>query len=235
MNGSIHYYILLLSENSGRLFEGFRDMLIEIVDGDFPVMGTMYQSYPNESLPTEAQLKLFYKKIECSYNKFWVQDPLKLVLIGKKRNRNIFKSVSTYTNDLIGTMEGDYADTSLHDLGQIVWPVVREVLSGNREKALRELNEAITTQKVASGLDEVWRSANSGMGSILLVEDDYHIKGSLLKTNSSLIMFKDIDIMEVFDDVIDTIIEKVLEMGGTVVFLDTGSLAEHQRIALIRG
>jgi hypothetical protein len=233
MKVSIHYYILLLGENTGRLFEGFRDMLIEIVDGNFPVNGKMYQSYPEESLPTEAHLKLLYKKIETSYSKFWLQDPLKLVLIGEKRNRTIFKSVSTHTKDIIGAVEGDYSNTSKHDLGQIVWPVVREVLSGNREKALQELKEASTVQKVASGIDEVWRSANSEMASALLVEDDYRVKGNILKTNGAHIIYENADIMEVFDDVIDSTIEKVLAMDGTVVFLDNGSLTEHQRIALI--
>ena len=233
MKVSIHYYILLLSENTGRLFEGFRDMLIEIVDGDFPVNGKMYQSYPEESLPTEAHLKLLYKKIESSYSKFWVQDPLKLVLIGKERNRTIFQSVSTHTKDIIGVVEGDYTNTSRHDLGQIVWPGVREVLSGNREKALLELKEATAAQKVVSGIDEVWRSANSVMASALFVEDDYQVKGNILKTNGAYIINENVDIMEVFDDVIDSTIEKVLEMGGTVIFLDNGSLTEHQRIALI--
>jgi len=37
----------------------------------------------------------------------------------------------------------------------------------------------------------------------------------------------------VIDDAVDAIIEKVLETGGRVVFLEGGSLAKLQRIALI--
>jgi len=42
-----------------------------------------------------------------------------------------------------------------------------------------------------------------------------------------------LDIQEVIDDAVDAIIEKVLEKGGNVVFLESGSLTEFHRIALI--
>jgi hypothetical protein len=35
------------------------------------------------------------------------------------------------------------------------------------------------------------------------------------------------------DDAVDEVIVKVLELGGRVVFVDDGSLAQHSRIALI--
>ena len=90
--------------------------------------------------------------------------------------------------------------TSVRDLGKIVWSLVRDVLSGNHERVLLELNEAAKKQKVAFGLNDVCRMINSGRGTTLLVEEDYHVKGSIMKTDNSLIIFKNVDIMEVFDD-----------------------------------
>ncbi len=37
---------------------------------------------------------------------------------------------------------------------------------------------------------------------------------------------------QVLDDVVDVSIEKVLKLGGNVIFLDSGSLAVHQKISL---
>jgi len=233
MHPSIHYYVLSLGAKSNKLFEGFRDTLIEIENGGSPLDPTANPSYPAE--PTERQklLREFYKKVDQFFAIFYNQDPLGLVLVGKKMNQSIFRSVSAHDKDIFGGLEGNYEATSTHDLGQIVWPIVREALSGNRERALRELDEAVCAQKVVSGLDQVWRMANSVKGSTLLVEEDFHKKGTIVKTDQSWMILEQVDIREVFDDVVDCVIEKVLETGGTVIFLDSGSLAAHQRIALI--
>ena len=88
----------------------------------------------------------------------------------------------------------------------------------------------ISTVKAGPGQ---WRMSNSAMGSTLLVEEEYRMKGSIVKTDKSWMILEQVDIREVFDDVVDRIIEKVLETGGTVIFLKCGTLAAHQRIALI--
>ena len=67
----------------------------------------------------------------------------------------------------------------------------------------------------------------------MYVEEDYHVKGSIRKTDHSLIISKHVNLLEVIDDVVDVIIEKVLKMGGTVIFLNSGSLIKFERIALI--
>jgi hypothetical protein len=227
---SIHYYVLLLGKTSNKLFEGFRDTLIEIKSDCFPVDTPTITAKPKQQ---EKLLKEFYRDVDQFFAAFYNQDPLCLVLVGETMNRSIFRSVSVHNKDIIGGLEGNYEATSVHDLGQIVWPIVREALSGNRERALRELDEAVKTQKVVSGLDQVWRLANSETGSALLVEEDYHKKGSIVKTAQSWTIVEQVDIREVLDDVVDKVIEKVLKMGGTVVFLENGSLAANNRIALI--
>jgi hypothetical protein len=233
MHPSIHYYVISLGGKSNKLFEGFRDTLIEIENGGFPLDPTTNLSYPAEQSQREKLLRKFYKRVDQFFAIFYNQDPLGLVLAGERMNQSIFRSVSAHNKDIFGGLEGNYEATSAHDLGQIVWPIVREALSGNRERALRELDEAVSAQKVASGLDQVWRLANSVKGSTLLVEQNYRLKGSIVKTDQSWMILEQVDIREVLDDVVDRVIEKVLETGGIVIFLDSGSLAAHQRIALI--
>ncbi|UCE04644.1 MAG: hypothetical protein JSW07_13580 [bacterium] len=234
MHFSVHYYVLLLSEKSNKLFEGFRDTLIEIANGGFPSESLVYPPTPVEPTQIEIHLKELYKEVNQLFVKFYNQDPLGLVLVGEKKNQSIFKSISASEKEIIGEVEGNYDTTSLFDLGQIVWHVVKESLAGTRVDALQELDAAVRIKKVASGLEEVWQMANSGRGIILLVEEDYHVKGSIVKTDHSWIISEQVDIREVFDDVVDRVIEKVLEMDGTVIFLDSGLLAEHHQIALIR-
>ena len=233
MQPSIHYYVLSLGEKSNKLFEGFRDTLIEIENGGFPLVMSTNLSYPVKSEQREKLWRDFYKRLDQFFAIFYEQDPLGLVLVAEKMNQTIFGSVSAHNKEIFGELEGNYDATSAHDLGKIVWPIVREALSGNRERALSELDEAIRAQNVASGLDQVWHMANSAKGSTLLVEEDFRMKGSIVKTDQSWIISDQVDIRELFDDVVDRVIEKVLETGGVVIFMDSGSLSAHQKIALI--
>lgn len=234
MHHSIHYYVLALGRTTVKLYEGFRDMLIEIESGGFPLDFSPPLPYSAKATHEEKRLQVFYERVDQFFTLFYDQDPLGLILVGEHINQAIFRSMSVYAKDIFGELEGHYEATSTHDLGQIVWPIVREVLSGHRERTLRELDKAVNAQNIVSGLDAVWRLANSVMGADLLVEEDYHVKGSIVQTDHSWIILPQVDLREVFDDVVDSIIEKVLETNGNVIFLDRGSLAAYQRIALIQ-
>ena len=98
---------------------------------------------------------------------------------------------------------------------------------------MSDLAKAAKAKKMVSGISAVGQYAETEIGSTLYVEENYHVKGSIRKTDHSLILSKHVDIWEVIDDVVDLIIEKVLKMGGTVIFLNGGALMKLERIALI--
>jgi hypothetical protein len=82
---------------------------------------------------------------------------------------------------IIGKVEGICASTSPHDLGKIVWPIVKEVMAGASEKAMRDLETAAEVRKVFSGMDAVGQLADFGARAVLFVEEDYHVKGGIDK------------------------------------------------------
>jgi hypothetical protein len=230
MQLSIHYYVLSISEQKSRLYEGFRDKLIDIQDTNFP-----FENATNDerSVSKDAQERDFFRRTDERFAHYYKQDPLRWVVVGEKRNLNIYKDVTTHQDVLIGMVEGDYTATSPHDLGMIVWPLVKETIAGTNDNAMRDLAKAAKVKRVVSGIKSVGLSLNRESGATLYVEEDYHVKGSIQKTDHSLIFSKHVDLLEVIDDVVDVIIEKVLKMGGTVVFLNSGSLTKHERIALV--
>ena len=235
MQLSIHFYVLSLSERTSRLYEGFRDTLIDIQDTDLPFEAS---SSGGELLkqPSKADmLREFLCKTDRHFAHYFAQDPLRLVVIGERECLSIFESVTIHREALIGEVEGDYSGTSSRDLGRIVWPVVKQALAGANDHAIHELEEAADAKKIIMGFDAVGRSVESDAVSSLFVEEDYHVKGSIRKTEDALVLSPEVDVMEVIDDAVDVIIERVLEKGGDVVFLDSGSMIKFQRIALMRG
>jgi hypothetical protein len=230
-----HYYVLSLSEQTSRLYEAFRDTLIDIQNKGFPIESSAGMGDTVEPGLRNSQLREFIRTADQHFDHYFRQDPLRLVVVGERKSLSIFESVTSHQDVLIGRVEGDYAATSPHDLGKIVWPIVKEAMAGTSEKAMHDLETAASSQNVASGIDAVGHLAGSGVGGTLFVEEDYHMKGGIRETDHSLIMSQDLDIREVIDDAVDAIIEKVLEKGGNVVFLERGSLTKLQRIALIIG
>jgi len=230
-----HYYVLFLSEHTSRLYEAFRDTLIDIQNKAFPIESSAGMSGTVEPALRDSQLRKFIRTADQHFDHYFRQDPLRLVVVGEKKNLSIFGSVTSHQDVLIGSVEGDYAATSPHDLGKIVWPIVKEVMAGTSKKAVHDLETAENSQNVASGIDAVGHLAGSGVGDTLFVEEDFHMKGGIRKTDHSLIKAEELDIREVIDDAVDAIIEKVLEKGGNVIFLESGSLAKLQRIALVTG
>ena len=233
MQLSIHYYVLSLTEQQSRLYEGFRDQLIDIQDTNFPYTFSIDAGTPLESDSRDTQLREFFHQTDQRFTSYYDQDPLRLVVVGEKRNLAISSSMETCQDVLIGTIEGNYSMTSPHDLGKIVWPVVKEAIAGVNENAMRDLETAAGLNKIVSGINAVGKFVETEKAHTLYVEEDYRVRGSICKTDHSLIISKHVDLREVIDDVVDVIIEKVLKIGGTVIFVKSGSLMQHERIALI--
>ncbi|MFQ3663252.1 MAG: hypothetical protein SNJ69_12750, partial [Chloroflexaceae bacterium] len=190
----------------------------------------------NYSLLRDEYSRAFFRDVDKALGPFMTADPLPLALAGVDRNIAFFREVTSYPNQIIATLTGNYDATSGHDLGKLVWPLVRESLDARRMAIFSELNAAVGAQRSASTIGEVWRFAHEGRGATLVVEESYHepalidpsdITGSIQLNPGELVG------PEALDDAVDAVIVKVLEKGGRVVFVDDGTLPQHGRIALI--
>ncbi|MGA7304750.1 MAG: hypothetical protein WBW88_07735, partial [Rhodothermales bacterium] len=142
-------------------------------------------------------------------------------------------STTVHHHALMAEMEGDYAAVSSSDLGKIVWSVVKQVLAGENDRALDELQAAAESKTIVIGFDAVGRAVQSVGASTLFVEDDYHVRGSVRETDGALVLSPHVDVSDVIDDAVDHIVEKVLAKGGNVVFLESNTMTKFQKIALI--
>jgi hypothetical protein len=223
---STHYYVLSLTAGTSLLFEAFRDFLIELENRGFPVAGPREGARPR----SDGELRKLTRTVDSCFGRHYAVDPLKVVVVGEKNMIAAFGSVTTHGHAVVGYMEGDYTCTTSRDLGQIVWPVVREAMSGVVDTAMRDFQAQAARGMIASGLDSVARQVAKGVRTTLLVEEDYHMKGSLAGTGESLVISSEVDVRDEIDDAIDAVIEKALKAGGNVIFTPSGSLREQQRI-----
>jgi hypothetical protein len=235
------YRVLALSEKDTRLFEGLGAGVEELRGGGFPMRhegaggATRLPGGPgvNTSAQRDEAHREFFRAVDERFGVFQKEDKLPLVVVGVDRYLAFFREVSRHTTDIAGTVEGNYDTASEYEMAQLVRPVMQTYMAQLRSYALERLDAAVGAQRSSSTIGEVWRMAKEGRGDTLLVELDFHYPATMDETGMILSPAEDASAPGVIDDAVDEVIEVVMAMGGSVVFVDNGALAQHQRIALI--
>ena len=154
-------------------------------------------------------------------------------MVGVDRYLAFFKEVSDHKDAISATLEGSHDSTPAHELGELVWPVVKKALAEERQKYLEDLDQAVGERKFASTISDVWQMAQAGRGRLLLVEEDFHYPAKVDESGLHISPADELEDPDVLDDAVDEVVTVVLEKGGEVVFLENGQLDAHSRIALI--
>lgn len=242
LNRSPHYWVLALSEQPTRLFEAVRDNLEEVTTGGFPLTHTGPGGATrlpggvgvNSSQYRDDHARSFFRSVDQTLAPFMVEESLPIALVGVDRWQSFFREVTNHNDLILAALTGSHDRTTAHELGNLVWPLMRERLAEQRLAIFEHLAIAVSGQRSASTLGEVGRSAQEGRGMTLVVEEGYHeaatIDGNgLLQPLPAGTEPGPADL----DDAVDEIVATVLSMGGRVVFVDDGTLSDHSRIALV--
>lgn len=229
MRFSPHYYVLSLSMTKNALFEAFRDSLIDVENQGFPISGPACEPDAVE----QEQRNELARAVDEHFGRYYAREPLSLIVVGAPEMQCAFRSATVHGSAVIGQIEGDHTATSARDLGQIVWPVVKEAMSGVLDQALRDLEDCAGRGRLVSGLEAVIRAASHEVRATLLVDDDYHRRGSIWRVDRPPVMISDVDVRDAMDDVVDAVIETVLGSAGNVVFTPPGTLRDQEQIVLL--
>ncbi|HHS50835.1 MAG TPA: hypothetical protein ENN07_06940 [candidate division Zixibacteria bacterium] len=241
LNRSPRYWVLVLSEQPTRLFEACRDDLSEIKDGGFPIV----HEGPGGERPLpggrgvnigayrDDQHRNFFRQVDEALAPFLKFDPLPLVVVGVDRYIAFYKEISAHKDAIMTTLTGSHDKTPAHEIGELVWPLVKANFAEERRQMLEELDNAIGERKYVSTIGEIWRAAHEGRGRILLVEEGFHYPARVDESGLNITAAEDSTAPDVIDDAVDEIIEEILDKGGRVVFMNDGELEAFGRMALI--
>jgi len=239
LNRSSRYWLLALSEKPTRLYEGFRENLVEVRDEGFPMehkgpggatalpggKGARKSAYRDEY---HGQ---FFRKINRAMAGFITDDPLPLFVTGVDRFLSMYRDISSFPVE--GEIKGSHDRTSPHELGKMAWPLVEDYLERHRKALLGNLAKAMSEGSVISTIGEAWQASLFGRGRTLFVEEGFHYPATVDESGLEIKPSDDPEAPGVIDDAVDEVIEAVLAAGGEVVFLPDGTLADHDRLALI--
>lgn len=240
LNRSPKFWTIVLSEKPTRLFEGFRDQMVEIHNDEFPAHfeGEEWEAprltgaIVNQAAYRDERQKNFFRKIDRAFSQINKENSLPFVITGVQRYLSFFKEITENKNFLVGEVEGSYDKSAPHEIARLVWPLVYDHIEKSKNVLLKELDDAVSKRKYASGINEVWRFAIEGRVDTLLVEKDFHYP-AISNDGLTLSPANDPSQPGVIDDAVDEVIETVISKGGTAAFIDNGKLNIHNRIAAI--
>jgi Bacterial archaeo-eukaryotic release factor family 3 len=240
LNRAPRYRVLVLSENRTRLFDATTNILNEELAKPFPMVHTGpggASKLPggqgiNRSAVRDESHRQFFRLVDLALAVIQKDDPLPLIVVGVDRYLAFYQEITKGPDAIVGLVAGNHDKTSPSSLGKLVWPVFKAGSTLKRTKALVRLKEAVSANRHASGIDQVWRAAYDNRCQILLVESDFEHPADVAPDGDRLLPYSGRG-AAALDDTADEVIEKTLANGGEVFFYEPGILDLHQQIAAV--
>lgn len=236
------YLVLLLSGKESRIYLGNTETFVRIISN---TPETVY-AYKNEMPEKVANFSDAAELKEIMMEKFLhhIDNSLQLILnaynlplfvLGTERILGHFKKLTKHQAAIIEYIHGNYEEDTVEELKQLLKPHVADWKKLIEKNLLNRLEEAAGNKKLAIGINDVWRQATLQKGRLLVVEKNYMYAAE--QGDSKEVINKLSEPYNKFSyikDAVDDVIEKVLENGGDVEFVDEGVLKDYSSIALIQ-
>jgi hypothetical protein len=240
LNRSPRYRVLVLTEKPTRLFDAMTNVLTEYTDKPFP----MIHKGPggasrlpggqgiNRSAVRDESHRQFFRSVDDQLAAIQKDDHVPIVVVGVDRYLAFYQEVTKDPDAIVGVVAGSHDAPNPAALGKLVWPVFKAGSTLRRTRALARLGAAVSNNRHASGIDQVWRAAFEKRCQTLLVETGFEHPADVSETGDRLLKYTGRGPLAL-DDAVDEVIERVTADGGEVFFYDPGVLDVHQRIAAV--
>ncbi len=240
------YLLLSLTGFEVKLFRGKLNHLSEVTDNNFPAsvreaefaeQATINQeanSTQKLSIKTELSesSRAFYNVLDKKLMEYFQSEEV-LLLAGVEKEIAWFESGTIHKDRIKGRINGSYDHYNMHELENKAWECMQQFTNETQKEIVSSLNELFGRQLVSVGIRDVWRSAMTGKGNMLVVEKDLMIPGFVGDDEYQLWLSPPKEKHNIITDAVDDIIEKVVEKNGKVMFVENGTLVEFAGIAMI--
>ncbi|MDR3694927.1 hypothetical protein [Mucilaginibacter sp.] len=238
----LHKYLLLvLSGKETKIYLGNAELLR--VELNMPESVYAYvndapervANFSDMSDRKETIMDKFLLNIDNGLNKILNTYKLPLVVLGTERIAGHFKKLTRHAAAVIEYIHGNYEEATLPDLRETASRYIAGWEKLEEKKLLDKLEEAAGANKLAVGIKDVWHEAVGQNGRLLVVEKNFRYAAQHGATQAIID-----ELVEPFDkfpyirDAVDDIIEKVLQNGGDIEFVDQDILKDYDHIALVQ-
>lgn len=183
----------------------------------------------------QARLDQFILSTDQSLDIILSAYPYPLVVMGTEVAVGRFEAISRHSSNITEMIAGNFDDSSPT---QILIELNKQRIDTQllrQQYNLRRLKVALASNKLCAGIQECSTAANMRNARLLVVERGYQVT-TFITPNASLSEVAGMhdESSLVVKDLVDATIEKVLQAGGEVEFVNDGALSEHMHMALVK-
>lgn len=241
---SKEYLVLHLSENEYRIYEGKGHSLRLILHNSASAHYASYKDILNEAaannpggaiakeLIWEHFLKHAANTLDILLNAYY----LPVFVIGQTRAIDYFQRTTGHAASIVDFLCTLQDPAGNDAISEMLKPYISDWEKVRYTILKKQLGEAAENQKLTTGIKAVWQEASAHKGKLLIVEKNFiypveQTTGSIQMSPAA----RSYSSSSLVTNLVDDIIEKILEAGGDVEFVEDGYLEDYDRIALIQG
>jgi hypothetical protein len=238
------YLLLLLSSKESKVYLGDIDKLDRIASNTPESVYAYVNEAPEKvanfsdmSARKEIVMEKFLRNIDRSLDIILKTYNVPIFVLGTEKIIGYFKKTTKHGSSINDFVFGNYEEKTVNELKKLIQPKIDDWQKIKDINVLNKLKTAVEKKQISFGIKSVWKDAMSHKGKLLVVEKNYKYAAEHSLSNEAT--SKIFQVTEPYNkfsyikDAVDDIIEKVLENGGDVEFVETGSLNEYNHIALI--
>jgi hypothetical protein len=255
-----HYYILAISQDEVRLFEGTRHSVgqIDLPDGtpqsleealqmDDPQkqlqfqtgtsQGGMRDSVFHGQGPGDEERKVWIEKylnlVDTGLKEIFRQQQAPLILAGVEYLLPIYRSVSEYANIMQEGITGSPEHLRPEELQKKAWPIVEVNFQREMEKAVEQYQQLAGTGKATDDIDEIVAAAFNGRVDKLILSVDAQVWGLFNPDTGKVTVDPQGESNQDNLALLDYAAMKTLQNGGSVFALKQDEMPTDSPIAAV--
>jgi Bacterial archaeo-eukaryotic release factor family 3 len=239
---NLHYLVFMLSLEKAKMYlgdsSGFTRIKSGIPDSVDAYLNDLPEKVGNFSDPKkrkEITMDKFLRHMDESLSIMLKSHPLPVFILAPERVAGHFSHITKNEKNIVKYIHGNFNDSTEPNIRFAMQPFLADWQRNIQSDLLARIAVAANEKRLSFGIRDVWRAASKKDGRFLVVEKGF-VCPARQSSNPDMIYQESSskDYPFYIKDAVDDVMEKVLQDGGDVEFVDNGVLKDYQRIALIR-
>jgi len=237
---AVEYLVMILSARQSKMYTG-NGHALKLIKSNAPQNVYAYLHEPPERVANfsdpeerrELMLDKFLHHMDEGLSAILKAYPLPVFLVGSERVLGHFWAITRHAGNIAGRIYRNCGEGEESGLQEVLEPYIRDWRTVRQQNALRQVEMAEGSRKLSHGLQEVAVTAKYRNSSLLVVERGFSagepagVGGGIQADMQGGGEFY-------IKSPVDRIVQKVLENGGEVEWVDKGLLKDYGGIALVR-
>jgi len=230
------FLLLVVNEQKEEIFIGNNERLKQLVYNRSINMRKGSSQHVSDFSKTktakEKWIKNFLRYVDNGLDLILKAYPLPLFIMATEKTMGVFRQVTKHYQYITGFIQGNFENASQSELHKAIIPYIKNWIPVKEKDVMNRLRAAEYDRNLAAGIYDVWKHANGKHGQLLVVEKDFYCPAYIGPGGEIVFSISTGKENKTgMRDAIDNIIERVLESGGDVEFVN--ELKKYDQIALI--